>query len=268
LKLIEWTRGQRSNAYRVLNPDVKWISHQMCNGVHISDVKRASHRKESSSKRSIEKSPSPTPPPSGAGPPRAKPPRKSEASRPERTPGKTQNAKSNFDDEKTKPRPHALTEAEFRDELKERHGAAFDADRCIQNIKRQLEKCSGLSMMDFVRHDAEHTTAPAAIHNPNGYYTSLAKQLRHTTVAAGLSAAFDPLRAPAAAAVPEPERDQRGLCVKCGGPGVLKDGTFCTCAMGRDLEGLARRDKVQAAKKGPATESKGQKILRFPKKGA
>ena len=46
------------------------------------------------------------------------------------------------------------------------------------------------------------------------------------------------------------ERDVRGVCVSCGGPGKLADGTYCSCIMGRDLEKLARRDKAQPAKNG------------------
>jgi hypothetical protein len=83
------------------------------------------------------------------------------------------------------------------------------------------------------------------------------------------TAAFDPAKqaappepprkqtAEAAPQVPEPERDQRGLCAKCGGPGVLADGAFCECSMGRDLERLARHDK--AAKKGPLKEARPRK---------
>ncbi len=140
----------------------------------------------------------------------------------------------------------------------ERHGADFDADRCAQNVRRQLEKAGGLSMADFLACDAERTTAPAAVKNPNGYYTQMAKELRHATIAAGLSIAFDPLQTAAAAvsAAPQTERDKHGRCTACGGVGTLPDGAFCTCPMGRDLEGLERRAKVQAEKKDPATETR------------
>jgi hypothetical protein len=219
-----------------------------------SDITCRPHRKESSSKEvsKEEKRLRPKPPRKAADPPREPP----------KTPNaKTPKTKNSDDDEKTKPRPHALTEAEFRDALRERHGETFEAERCIQNIKRQLEKCSGLPMSDFLAYDAEHTTAPHALHNPYGHYVALAKQLRAATVAAGLSAAFDPLHG--VAPVPEPPRDERGLCKACGGPGVLKDGTYCTCALGRDLAQMKRRD--DAAKKGPASESKRPKVLKFPK---
>jgi hypothetical protein len=254
LRLIEWTRGRYSNAYQVLNPDVTFLRHQMSSGCDISDVTKMRHRKESSSKEGSKEEEKPRP---KSARQRAVP------HEPPETPNTK--TKTSDDDEKPKPRPHALTEAEFRDALRERHGETFDAERCIQNIKRQLEKCSGLSMTDFLRYDAEHTTAPKAIHNPHGFYTQLAKQLRHATVAAGLTGAFDPLRA--ATAPPEPPRDERGLCKACGGPGVLKDGAFCTCPMGRGLEQLARRDKAQAAKKGPAaaTEPDARKVPKFSK---
>jgi hypothetical protein len=54
------------------------------------------------------------------------------------------------------------------------------------------------------------------------------------------------------AAPPEPPRNDKGRCAPCNGVGKLADGTYCTCHMGRDLERVERRDKVQAAKKGPA----------------
>jgi hypothetical protein len=91
------------------------------------------------------------------------------------------------------------------------------------------------------------------------------------------TAAFDPAKqaappepprkqtAEAAPQVPEPERDVRGLCVRCGGPGTLPGGAFCSCQMGRDLETLLRQDKAQAAKKGPATEDQKGKtnVIKF-----
>lgn len=38
-----------------------------------------------------------------------------------------------------------------------------------------------------------------------------------------------------------PEGPPTERCHKCGGPGLLATGAFCDCAMGRDLEGVARR---------------------------
>jgi hypothetical protein len=266
LRLIEWQRGRYSNHYVVLNPDRKWISGLTGNGFPLSDRKRISDRIESSSIEDFKRSPSPTPPPPGAGP-RAKPPRKPEASA-----GKTKIKKSNSDDdEKTKPRPHALTEAEFRAELIERHGATFDADRCLANVRRQLEKCSGLSLTDFLQYDAEYTTAPDAIRNPCGYYVGLAKELRSSAVAAVLDGAYAPLRN-GEAAPPEPPRDEHGRCAACRGVGKLlfsgsekstPDGAYCTCRLGRDLAKLARRD-AEAAKK-PLTPNSEEGVSDEPK---
>jgi hypothetical protein len=250
LRLIEWTRGRYSNTYRVLDPDRNWISAQIGNGFPFSDRKRTSDRKESSSKEVL-KEPLPIPPP-GKGASYPKPSRKPAE--------ETQKKKTDSDDDEKPNQRSQLTEAEFRHELKKRHGVIFDADRCLVNIKRQLEKCSGLSLTDFLQYDAEQTIAPWAIHNPHGYYTQLAKQLRFDTVAAALSSAFDPLQS-VAAAVPEPERGQHGRCAACRGPGKFPDGKFCSCALGRDLE---RQERRQTTKNGLATgprESKRQPAL-------
>jgi hypothetical protein len=55
LKLIEWKRGQYHNRYRVLVPDVTFLSHLSGHGCHISDVTRASHRKESVRKEPLKR---------------------------------------------------------------------------------------------------------------------------------------------------------------------------------------------------------------------
>ena len=144
-------------------------------------------------------------------------------------------------------------------QLIERHGSTFDTDRCIQNIKRQLEKAGGLSMEDFLAADAERTTAPAGVRNPYGYYTQLAKELRHAAVAASLSAAFDPLRS-ASAAPPEPPRNDKGRCAPCNGLGRMPDGAFCTCTMGRDLEAQARREVT----KKPPGAAGGKEATEYP----
>jgi hypothetical protein len=49
--------------------------------------------------------------------------------------------------------------------------------------------------------------------------------------------------------------------------GKLADGAYCTCRLGRDLEKLERHG-AQAPKKGPASEAKRPKVLKFPAKGA
>jgi hypothetical protein len=95
------------------------------------------------------------------------------------------------------------------------------------------------------------------------------------------AAPSEPQRKPAPTAPPEPERqtteaappeppqaatpehDQRRPCAHCSGLGVLADGGFCDCSMGRDMQQLARYNKRQ--KKGPATE--GQKVSEFRKEG-
>jgi hypothetical protein len=266
-RLIEWTRTGGANEYKVLPPDRTFLSHRIGQKRPLSDRTKKSYIKDGHhQKKFLKDSPSPTPSPQGREtPPRTKPPRQPASPHPERPDGKTQAAKKTDDDEKTKPRPPVLSpEQEFRERLKERHGATFDTKRCIQVVNRQLEKC-GLTLADFLAFDAERTTAPAVIANPNGYYTDLAKDLRKAAVSAARHSAHEPLRRAAETALPEPERDHRGLCKACGGPGLLADGAFCSCPIGRDLEKLGRRT---SAKKGSAaaTEPKGQKILTFPKK--
>ena len=101
------------------------------------------------------------------------------------------------------------------------------------------------------------TTAPHALKNAAGYYTSLAKEIRNAAVAAAFAAATAPLCQ--AAAPPEPARDDKGRCVECGGPGVLKDGSYCTCMMGRDLRDLERRTaQSETTKKKPPVTAGGE----------
>jgi hypothetical protein len=55
LRLIESKRGRYFNTYRVLNPDVTFLSHQMQQKSHISDVTKKSHRKDVFRKEVLEK---------------------------------------------------------------------------------------------------------------------------------------------------------------------------------------------------------------------
>jgi hypothetical protein len=261
LHLVEWKRGRYFNTYRVLDPDRKWISGQIGNGFPFSDRKRISDRKESSSKEVFKRSPPPTPSPSeGGDAPRVERRQQPGASSREWRAGPQK--EKHLDDDETKLQPPAqpLTpEEQFRQILRERHGAQFNADRCAQNVKRQLAKSMiGLSMANFLSYDAERTTAPQKLTNPNGHYVALAKELVEAAPPAGpfLQQLID--RA-AANAPPEPERDERGRCKLCSGPGRLADGAFCTCAIGRDLERLERRAaQAQVTKKTPAaTGAKG-----------
>jgi hypothetical protein len=267
LRLVKWEAQPGrydSNRYQVLAPDVAFLQRQTLPKCNVSGVAKTQPKKEeSSSKEEKKRSPlPPTPSPQGRGaPPRAKTARK--PADPPRAPAdaKTQNTSTQKIDDDGKPKP---PEQEFRERLRERHGPLFDIDRCVEHVRKQLDKCA-VPMADFVDYDAANTTAPDALLNPIGHYVQLAKALRHAALAAAHNYADDVLRRAAAAAPPEPERDSRGLCVRCHGPGVLADGTYCSCAMGRDLEGLARRDTAQPPKKAP-TEAK--KILDFPTKGA
>lgn len=38
-----------------------------------------------------------------------------------------------------------------------------------------------------------------------------------------------------------PPRDAHGRCSRCGGVGGFADGSYCTCALGRDLEKIHRK---------------------------
>ena len=253
LKLVEWNRsGRYTNEYRALVPDVAFLQRQRLQECNVSDVARMQPIRESSSREPSKRTSSPTPSP-----------RRESAGTQNK---KTRKLKNSDDDEKPKPRQQAASpEAEFRERLTERHGAIFDVERCMQNVRRQLDKAGGVTMADFLAADLERTTAPTAINNPNGYYTQLAKGLRHDAVAAAHAAIFDPLKQAGADAPVEPERNSHGRCVECNGLGKLPAGGFCRCQLGRDLEAQERRGPV--AKKGPAT-AKGRKILNFPKKGA
>ena len=263
LRLISWRRGRYCNYFDVHDPDRNWISGQTGTGVPLSDRNWSSDRKDvSSSKEESKRGPlPPTPSPQGEGErPRPKSPRKPEGPRREQPAEKTktQEFQKVDDDENPKPRPLASSpEAEFRQRLIERHGPLFDAEGCMKHVRKQLEKTGGLSLADFLAFDTARTTAPSALKNPGGYYVGLAKELRNAAVAAAFDAATTPLRQ--AAAPPEPPRDDKGRCIDCGGPGVLKDGSYCTCQMGRDLKDLERRTaQSETTKKKPPVAAGGE----------
>lgn len=128
-------------------------------------------------------------------------------------------------------------ERAFRERLKERHGSSFDAARCIGNIQRALAKQGGFDFAEFEAYDREQTTCEN-LRSPNGYYVHLAKQFAKETrqqAAAALQS-----RIPYAEPPPEPPRDEKGRCSKCGGSGRLAE-NFCQCQLGRDLAALERR---------------------------
>ena len=252
LRLVDWKRyGRYANEYEVLVPDVAFLQRQTLHGRNLSDVAGTQPIIDKRrSKEIFKRGPQPpTPSPGGKGsrPPATVP----ECSGPirERPAGKkTAKAKAVDDDEAPPP------EQEFRRRL-ERHGAGFDADACVANVNRQLVKCGGLSFAEFVAYDQQHSTG-TAFRNPNGYYTHLVRQFRQHTVQAAADAVTEPLRQAAANAPPETERDSRGLCARCGGPGTIAGGSFCSCPIGRDLEKAARRKPKSETN--PPLAGKGQ----------
>jgi hypothetical protein len=238
LRLIEWTRGRYYNTYRVLDPDRQKI---------------ADRKEEASSKEALKRGPQPpTPSPKGRGAERARPPEKAPPAGTEPN-TKTVGSKKSFADDESQ---RTLSpEDEFRRRLAERnHGPLFDVDGCIANVRRQLEKCGGLSVADFVAHDRAKTTGKH-LTNPSGYYVLLAKELVRATNKGLRDAMTEPLRRAAEAAPSEPPRDTKGRCAKCGGPGLFPDGRFCGCQTGRDLERLSRRKPKNEVE--PQPEKKG-----------
>jgi hypothetical protein len=262
LRLIEWKRGRYSNGYRVLTPDVSFLRHQMSSKSDISDVSKNRHRKESSSKEAFKRTPRAKPPRKAAAPPRT--------SAVETPNTKTQEAKTSDDDEpKAQPQPLTLSSAEeFRAHLRHHHGPLFDVEGCLVSVQRQLQK-RGLAMSAFLAYYAERTTSPSKVTSVRAYCTQLAKDMV-AEAAANLRASSDEiLRKAAAAAPPEPPRNDKGRCAPCDGVGKLANGAYCTCALGRGLEKLERREAQAEAKKGPATETQSKpKVLKFPAKGA
>ena len=83
-------------------------------------------------------------------------------------------------------------------------------------MRRQLEKASNVSLADFLAYDLVKTTGKRFT-NPNGYYVHLAKEWVAIQRQRLREAALDPLRQAAANAPPEPVRDAKGNCAKCGG---------------------------------------------------
>jgi hypothetical protein len=260
LRLVTWERGRYSNHFVVLQPDVTFLSRQMGHGCHASDVTRMSHRKESSSKRSVEKK-------LGAA---ARKPAAPPHEPPETQNTKTQDTKNSDDDEPkatTAPQEAIASVEEFRRHLRQHHGPLFDVEGCLVSVQRQLEK-RGLAMSAFLSYYAECTTSPSKIVKVRAYCTQLIKDMVAEAAANVRAFSDEALRRAAAAAPPEPPRNDKDRCAPCNGQGKLADGTYCSCHLGRDLEAMARRDKAQPPKKGPATQPKPRKVLSFPKKGA
>jgi Helix-turn-helix domain len=209
LELIEWKRGRYFNRYRVLKLDVTRVSHLIGHGCHISDVTRMSHRKESSSKKRTSKRTPPTP----------------SAEKPGASAGTKPKAKSKVDDDEPKARS---PQEEFQKRVGQRHGVSFDADACLKRVQRELGKCTGLGLAEFLAFDQTRTTGQR-FSNANGYYIHLARELVKLTIeqARGTWPA-------------ESKRDSKGPCVRCAA-GRLKGGGYCDCPMGRDLALVERR---------------------------
>ena len=256
LGLIDWRRrGPHSNHYTVLTPDPAQLEKrlQKCNlkklqSRNLKRLQECNPEKNQHQKKNLKESPTLTPPPPGEGTPRAKSQQEAANHGRERAAAGKQTVKADDDERKQA----ALSpEREFRQRLVERHGSHFDTDHCIRSVELQLQKCGGLSFTDFVAFDLARTTAANGLRNPVGHYVALAKKLRRETLRAAADAVYEPLHRAAGAAAPEPERDSRGLCVKCGGPGVLAGGGFCdACPIGRDLTLSARRKRKPDTKPG------------------
>lgn len=216
LKLLEWTRKRYCNRYRPLPPDRKLISY-LKKEIHFTSQIGNQFPTEkdirSSSRRSPKTPPSPTPSPGkGRATKRSPKPAPPES-------GQKHARSLRSDDD------------EFAARLGERHGPDFDAKRCTENVRRQLEK-AGLTLADFLGFDTEHTTG-ATFTNPNGYYVHLAQQCAK----AARKAAADALKAPLREAA---ERSSEGPCPKCGGKGGLAP-EYCDCRMGRELARISKR---------------------------
>jgi hypothetical protein len=111
------------------------------------------------------------------------------------------------------PPPPLSPDERFCQILRERHGAQFNASRCLKNVKAQLAKSViGLSMADFLAYDADRTTAPQKLTNPNGHYVALARELVEEQPTAG--AFLQQLLAQRIATAPPPRRLSRSATTR------------------------------------------------------
>lgn len=148
------------------------------------------------------------------------------------------------DDEHSKSSPQ--TEEDFDFLLISRHSklSPFLRHEIQRDVRRDLAKV-GISLTQFLAYDAEKTTNAAVIVNPGGYYRTLVSRLagRDKEVARELMVAQNEL-------LQRPVKINE-KCVTCpSGLGLQLDGTFCRCAMGRDLEKVERW-KATAQTHGP-----------------
>ena len=234
------------NRYRKLEPDLEWIRALLGDrtrmsglggrGCPVLDRTRMSDRKESSSRKEKNKGkenpfpPNPPFPTAEANAPRAK----TTAANAKANANANANPSKGFDDDD----PNQTPEQRFAARLLRRHGATFDSDTCIANVRRQLEKCTGVTLADFLSFDRQKTTGNGnSFRNPMGYYTDIAKQFARRAMREARDAMVQVPEQPA----PDIPRDDKGRCAKCGGGGMLADRSYCDCPMGRDLSRVAKR---------------------------
>jgi hypothetical protein len=135
--------------------------------------------------------------------------------------------------------PHPDPEEEMKLRLQERHRPNWED--CLKFLRKDRLKF-GLNWADVLARDDRHTTNPARLSNPIGYYRSLPRELVKESTAAVRESARVSM-------VPK----ESALCTKCNRSGMMADGQFCDCAMGRDLAKIARRK--QTAVKMPAARA-------------
>jgi hypothetical protein len=128
--------------------------------------------------------------------------------------------------------PDPNPEREMQLRLQERHPAEWEA--CEAVIRKALRKFP-LEWSEFLALDDYHTTSPGRSTQPRGYYFNLAAE----SVKESKAALREKMRVPMG--VKETPR-----CAKCKF-GVMADGAFCDCAMGRDMAHQARRKQKQTA---------------------
>ena len=280
LRLIERVRrGRYFTTYKVLVPDVTWMSRQMRQECPISDVTRMSHRKEvSSSSEDLKKEdrgfqkassivgrrksananakPNSKPATATARPtPTANPNAKANPNA-----NANANAKTNFnfptddDDEHARRRPPQPEtpppqnpEEEFLRRLASMHGMdRYEAADVLGTVMHEL---NGVPFGDFLKYDAVRTTAK--VNNPGGYFRALCRKfVKQVGQRAGDKLAAD------IAALP-PRRSKYGRCSKCGSKGELPGGENCDCALGREVASLKRQ---MAERQMAKSETAGEKV--------
>jgi hypothetical protein len=142
-----------------------------------------------------------------------------------------------IDDERAA--PTSSPEKEFRARLTQRHGAAIDPERVLEDVKAELGNSSFSKFLDA---DRTATSAPSRLTNPHGHYRKLARRIAREQKTQVLAAILE-TQERARQAIAVENLPFTPNCANCK-DGLRPDGQYCGCMTGdtrRKLDAFQRR---------------------------